>query len=92
MKDIKFPEINGKMCRALPYDREIRKYDSKASLFVKGINKSWTHKELYEHFKQFGDVTSVKVSLAEGHLSRGFGYVLFSKEEFAHKALESVRD
>ncbi len=63
LKEIRFPEINGKVCRALPYDRENRKFDNKASLFVKGLGKEWTHKELYEMFSKFGEITSVKVSL-----------------------------
>ena len=73
------------MCRALPYEKELttKKYDSKASLFIKGLQKEWSHKELYDFFKVFGDVSSAKVSLAENHLSRGYGYVMFSKEEFA---------
>jgi hypothetical protein len=46
IKEIRFPEINGKVCRALPYDRDTRnKLDMmKGSLFVKGLGKGWTHK------------------------------------------------
>jgi hypothetical protein len=51
VKEIRFPEINGKVCRALPYDREARKFESGGSLFVKGLGKGWTHRELFEHFK-----------------------------------------
>jgi hypothetical protein len=52
IKEIRFPEINGKVCRALPYDRDNRsKLDSmRGSLFVKGLGKGWTHKELYDLF------------------------------------------
>lgn len=88
VKDIRFPEIGGKVCRALPYEKEL--LDSKASLFVKGLSKQWSHKDLYEHFKQFGEIASVKVSMGESHLSRGYGFVLFSKEEFAEKAIQAV--
>lgn len=80
------------MCRALAYDREIRRFDSRSSLFIKGIKKEWSHRDLYEHCKQFGEITSVKISLAENHMSRGYGFVLFSREEFAQKALESVSE
>lgn len=91
MKEIRFPEIGGKLCRALPYEKgELRKFDSKASVFVKGFEKNWTHKDLFSYFQQFGDITSAKVSLSDTHLSRGYGFVLFSKEEFAQKAIESV--
>jgi polyadenylate-binding protein len=81
------------VCRALPYDRELKCFDnntSKASLFIKGLNKEWNHKNLYEYFKPFGEITSVKISLQENHLSRGYGFVLFTREEFAQRALDSV--
>jgi polyadenylate-binding protein len=77
----------------LPYDRELKSFDnntSKASLFIKGLKKDWSHKDLYEYFKPFGEITSVKISLQENHLSRGYGFVLFTREEFAQRALESV--
>jgi polyadenylate-binding protein len=81
------------VCRALPYDRELKCIDnntSKASLFIKGLSKDWNHKDLFEYFKPFGEITSVKISLNENHLSRGYGFVLFSREEFAQRALETV--
>lgn len=90
IKEIRFPELSGKVCRALPYERDGRKFQSKASLFVKGLNKDWSHKDLYDAFKQCGEITSVKISLSEDHLSRGYGFVLFSREEFAEKAIELV--
>ena len=53
IKDIRFPEIRGKVCRVMPYDKEIaaKKFEIKNSLFVKGFEKSWTHKDLFEFFK-----------------------------------------
>lgn len=77
LKDIRYPVIGGKVCRVMPYDKDLakKKFESKGSLFVKGINKAWTHKELYEFFKAFGDISSAKVSLDENHLSRGYGFV-----------------
>ena len=50
---------------------------------MKGLEKNWSHKDLYEYMSRYGDVSSVKISLTENHLSRGYGFVLFSKEEFA---------
>ena len=75
-EDIKFPELNGKVCRALPYDRDIfRSSELDTNLFVKGIPKSWTHKELYEAFKEHGEILSCRVSINDAHESRGFGYL-----------------
>lgn len=74
-----------------PYEKDIKKFESKGSLFVKGLEKNWSHKDLYEYMSRYGDVSSVKISLTENHLSRGYGFVLFSKEEFAQQAIASVR-
>jgi len=54
------------------------------------LRKDWSHKDLFEYFKPFGEITSVKISLNENHLSRGYGFVLFTREEFAQRALETV--
>jgi RNA recognition motif-containing protein len=69
IKDIRYPEIRGKICRVLPYEKDLisKKFDSKSSLFIKGFNKEWTHKDLFEFFKAFGEITSAKVSLSEDH-------------------------
>lgn len=77
----------------MPYDKDIQgnKVESKTSIFVKGFSKEWTHKELFDFFKDFGDIVSSKVSLNENHLSRGYGFVQFSKEDSVLKAIESVR-
>jgi RNA recognition motif-containing protein len=90
VKEIRYPEIAGKVCRALPYERDIKKYDSKACLFIKGLEKSWTHKDFYEYMSRFGEVASAKVSISDNYISRGYGFVLFSKEEFAAQALACV--
>jgi RNA recognition motif-containing protein len=80
------------VCRVLPYDKDLtqKKFETKTSLFIKGISKNWTHKDLYEFFKHFGDISSAKVSLDENHLSRGYGFVQFQKEEYALRALQEV--
>jgi len=92
IKDIRYPEIRGKICRVLPYEKDLisKKFDSKSSLFIKGIHKEWSHKDLFEFFKSFGEITSAKVSLKEDHSSRGYGFVAFQREESAVKAIESV--
>ena len=61
---MRYPEIMGKICRALPYEKDsTRRVDSNAGIFVKGFGKSWSHKELFENFNRFGEVVSAKVSI-----------------------------
>ncbi|CDW91187.1 cytochrome b5-like heme steroid binding domain containing protein [Stylonychia lemnae] len=90
LKDIRYPEIRGKVCRVMPYEKDLisKKFDSKSSLFIKGFKKDWTHKDLYEFFKVFGEISSAKVSLKEDHHSRGYGFIQFQREESANKAIE----
>lgn len=76
VQDVRYPEIKGKVCRALPYEKDvIKRVDSNAGLFIKGFGKLWTHKDIFENFKQFGDIISAKVSIDENHMSRGYGFV-----------------
>lgn len=84
LERIRFPEIKGKTCRALPYKKDlVVKLSSKTSLFVKGFNKSWSHSSLYELFQEFGEVMSCKISLNADHSNRGYGFVSYQLEEQA---------
>jgi len=50
-EEIKYPEIHGKICRALPFDKEMhRGGQQNCNIFVKGFGKHWTHKDLHETF------------------------------------------
>lgn len=68
----------------------ILKHDLKASLFIKGLDKEWKHNDLYDLFKDFGEILSAKVSVDADHNSRGYGYIQFSREEDALKAIQLV--
>jgi RNA recognition motif-containing protein len=78
LNDIKFPELHGKVCRALPYDKELlRSQEPKSNVFVKGFGNNWTHKDLHQAFKEFGNIVSARVSIKDDYESRGYGFVLF---------------
>jgi hypothetical protein len=59
LDECKFPEIKGKICRALPYSIKFAKthtkdevVDKSCSIFVKGFKMAkWTHSDLYKAFK-----------------------------------------
>jgi len=91
LDEVKFPQVHGKTCRALPYDKDLlRSVQAEGNVFVKGFGDKWTHKDLHEAFKAYGEVVSSRVSIEEGHKSRGFGYVQYRKPEAAQKAVEEV--
>ena len=62
-------------------------------LFVKGFLKAaWTHCELDNAFKKFGNIISAKLSIDKNHQSKGYGYVQFSTVQEASKALEQMNN
>lgn len=89
LNEIKFPELHGQCCRALPYDKELlRNCAPRSNLFVKGFGTHWTHKDLHEAFAEFGQVVSARVSICDGYESRGFGFVQFLTAEAAERACQ----
>lgn len=80
---LKYFDIDGKPCRALPYSKELtaasRAITNKANVFVKGLPKEIDSQKLEQKFKEsLGDVVlTAKVSINEDYSSRGYGFVLF---------------
>lgn len=84
LEDVRFPEVHGKTCRALPYDKDLlQNVQVGGNVFVKGFGSFWTHRDLHEAFKEFGSIVSSRVSIEEGHKSRGYGYVQYKEAESA---------
>ena len=77
---MRYFEIDGKPCRALPFDRSLlgsnRDKLFEQSVFVK-IPKNILHKDLEETFKEYGTIKSLKVSLNDDYTSRGYGFICF---------------
>jgi RNA recognition motif-containing protein len=95
---LRFFTLEGKPCRALPYNSELLGSNvtrlNTQNLFVRKIPKTEQSQSLEEHFKQYGDIISSKVSLNEDHSSRGYGFVCFKDPESCSRALSesSKRD
>jgi len=89
LNDIKFPELHGKVCRALPYDKELlRSCEPTSNVFVKGFSVHWSHKDLHKAFEQFGQIVSSRVSIKDNYESRGFGFVQFANASSAEQACQ----
>ncbi|EKX74089.1 polyadenylate-binding protein, putative [Theileria equi strain WA] len=65
---------------------------SKASsnLYIKNLDDSFTDESLQELFGQFGSITSCKIMRDASGVSRGFGFVCFSRPEEATKAIAGM--
>jgi len=79
---MRYFEIGGKPCRALPFDRSLLGSNKEKlidqSVFVKlPKNMKISHIDLEKMFSDCGKVKSLKVSLNEDYTSRGYGYICF---------------
>lgn len=84
---MRYFEIDGKPCRALPFDKELlgsnkqKLYDH--NIFVKKIPPTMKAPEMEELFKKYGDVKSLKISLNPDYSSRQYGFVCFQNPDGA---------
>ncbi|CAN6844605.1 unnamed protein product [Brassica oleracea] len=61
-----------------------------SNLYVKNLDDSVDDEKLKEMFSEYGNVTSSKVMINSGGLSRGFGFVAYSIPEEASKAMNEM--
>lgn len=92
---MRYFEIDGRPCRALPFDRSLlgsnkeKLFDQ--SVFVK-LSKDILHEDLEKLFADCGQVKSLKVSLNSDYSSRGYGFICFQDKDGAVKALNAHKD
>lgn len=67
-------------------EERMTKYQG-VNLYIKNLDDSVDEDKLREEFEQFGTITSVKIMMDERGVSRGFGFVCFSKPDEAAAAL-----
>jgi len=72
-------------------DPSVRK-SGVGNIFIKNLDPSIGHKELYDTFSDFGNILSCKVALDENGNSKGFGFVHFDNQESAVRAIDLVND
>ena len=88
---MRYFEIDGKQCRALPFDKQLLGSNKEKlqthNVFVK-VPKDMKHEELHEKFEKIGNIKSLKISLNPDYSSRGYGFICFQEEEYAKKAVE----
>ena len=93
-KAMKYFTIEGKPCRALPFDRELqganRQNLAKQNVFLKHIPAHLSSEDVEKLLaKEFEcEVKSCKVSINPDYTSREYGFALFQRPEDAEKAVK----
>ena len=86
-------KLRGKSIRIMWDERDVTiRYNTKSNLFIKGIPKSVTPREVYEYFLQFGDISSCKISEDDFGNHNGYGYITYYNIEDAQKAIDESKD
>ena len=91
-KEMNLKKLLGKSVRIMWVERDTTlRYNTKNNLYIKGIPKTTTPREVYEYFMQFGDIFSCKITEDDFGNHNGYGYITFYKNEDAEKAIESSK-
>ena len=88
---MRYFDIEGKPCRALPFDRQLLGSNKEKlvsqNIFVRAP-KEMLHEDLHKIFEQYGPIKSLKASLNPDYSSRGYGFICFENPESAQRAME----
>jgi polyadenylate-binding protein len=72
-------------------DPSIRK-TGVGNIFIKNLDPTTGHKELYDHFSEFGSILSCKVAMNEQGESKGYGFVHYENPKCAESAIDKVNN
>jgi polyadenylate-binding protein len=89
---MRYFEVDGKQCRALPFDKQLLGSNKDKllthNIFVK-VPKELKHEDLHQMFEPMGKIKSLKISLNADYTSRGYGFICFQDEATAMQALQA---
>jgi len=86
-------KLRGKSVRIMWDERDTSiRYNTKNNLFIKGIPKTTTPREVYEYFLQFGDISSCKINEDDFGNHNGYGYITYYNIDDAQKSIEETKD
>lgn len=91
LEALNYSNVNGRPMRIMFSQRDpaLRKSGT-GNIFIKNLDKTIDHKELYDTFAAFGTILSCKVATDANGQSKGYGFVQYEAEESAQTAIEKV--
>ena len=92
LKVLHLKEFKNYIIKAEPFKSSNKKDKQKfnTNLFVKNLPKDCTPKDVFEIFSKFGTIDSIELKNAPNGECIGYGYVDFTTEEEANKAMEAL--
>jgi len=85
--------IKDKPCRIMWVQRDpsVRR-SPVGNVFIKNLDPSIKHKELFDMFSDYGNILSVKVVLDKNGESKGYGFVHYDNAQNAQKAIDALNN
>ena len=88
-KEMNLRKLRRKSVRIMWEERDTSlSHNTKNNIYIKGIPRTTTPREVYEYFIQFGDIFSCKVTEDENGNHNGYGYITFYRHDDAEKAIQ----
>ena len=91
-KEMNLRKFRKKSVRIMWEERDTTlRYNTKNNIYIRGIPKTTTPREVYEYFSKFGDIFSCKITEDEFGNHNGYGYITFFMNLDAEKAIEESK-
>ena len=83
--------LKGKALNIMWHERDNSvRYNNKANIFVKGISKNASPREIYELFAKYGEIISSKICENEDGDLLGYGYINYYNLDSAENAIANL--
>ena len=91
--EMNLKKIKNKSVRIMWDERDTSiRYNTKNNIFIKGIPKNITPREVYEFFIKFGDISSAKIMEDVNGNHYGYGYITYYNPDDVNKAIEETKN
>jgi len=90
-KALNFNTNLGKEMLISIYDSRMRKH-KEGNIFIKNLPVNITHKEIFDLFKEYGKIYSVRLAQDYDNESKGYGFIQFYSKENSKRAIREMNN